>query len=104
MDVDVVLNHPVRSHLVLRHRRLGMTGSRLAKRRDATGPEDSDHLAQHGVRIWHVMERVEADNSIDARVRQVDASAIELEKDWRGPLADHRQAAVHLARDAKRRG
>src|SRR5205814_9476605 len=76
----VVFDRRVVLHLVLRARAFRMVTPRLGEAGDATGTEHAAELAHHAGGIRDVMKRVEAEDAIDALVRQVDAASIEDEK------------------------
>ncbi len=104
VDVDVVLHDAVVPHLELRLLGLRVFRSRLGERRDPAGTEDARELGEHRAGIRRVMEGVEAEDPIDARVGKVDPPAVEEEEDRRRLDSDHRLAAEELARDVEGRG
>ena len=72
VDVHVVFDDAVGAHLELGLRIVGVPRARLDEARDAAGLQKPAELAQHGVGIRHVVERVEADDPIHAAVGQID--------------------------------
>src|SRR4051812_28033598 len=76
--------------------------SRLGEASDAAGFQDAREVREDLLRIGRVMERVEADDAIDAGVGQIDAPAVVRQKARRGTLADDWHPPVELARDLQR--
>ena len=102
VDVHVVFDDAVGTHLELGLRIVGMPRARLDEARDAARLQKPAELAQHGVGIRHVMEGVEADDPVHAAVGQLDRPPVEGQELRLRPFADDRQPLVHLARDGER--
>ena len=80
-----------------------MVTPRLGEAGDATGTEHAAELAHHAGGIRDVMKRVEAEDAIDALVRQVDAASIEDEKARRRGVADRGKPREELRAELQRR-
>ncbi len=80
VHVDVVLEHAVVPHLVLRLRGLRVPASGLAESGDPPGLQHPAELGDHFRRIGHMVKRVEAHDAIDRFVIEPDAVAVEPEE------------------------
>src|SRR5215213_197897 len=78
-----------------------MTRPRLRECGDAARLQHAAEFAQHVVGVRRVMERIEAEDALDARIRQVDAAPVENEEARLGTLAERRLLRVQLARDGE---
>src|SRR5881392_2101924 len=79
VDVDVELDDAVGLRLELRPGRLRVPRAGLREAGDAAVNQDARKLLDDVARVGRVMERVETDDAIHARVREIDAAPIELQ-------------------------
>src|SRR2546423_2437921 len=79
-DYHIIRDYVERLHLVLRLRRVRMLRPRLSETCYAAFDQNARHLRKHFRRVGHVMKCVQADDSINARIGQVEPLAIEEQK------------------------
>src|ERR1700680_3563887 len=78
-----------------------MFGPGFRESGDAARPQDTCEFPEHLIKIRSVMESVEAENAIDAGIRQINFLTVVTEEPWRGVMAEHRVPPIQLSRNCQ---
>ena len=85
-------------------RRLGLVRARLRKRRNSAGPEYSSEFTEHLFGIRNMMQRVEADDTIDAFRWQIYPATVEQQESRRRPAPRWRRTLEQFLAKGERCG